>query len=521
MFNLPCTLLVMLAFVVIPSTAMTMERGEITGPLRLLDDADNEFVISNFSERPATAVLFLSGRCPITERSIDAVHRLYQKYRLSDVLYVGVCANSVETASELKSFAQKRGVVFSIYRDPAGAVAGQLGASMTPEVCLFNNEGRVVYRGGLDRDAGLAALEAAIRQLLQKKPVNVAAVPVKGTPIHEPGNPIKRRNPYGAPSVSSELVFSSIPGAPAHHCSTMVETPNSDLLCLWYGGSYESADDQKLFLARRTIRTRQWSIPIVLLENRHTPPGNAVIFVDGKNRLQIVWCRMESTRPIRRGGGWGKCRLFARSSTDDGHSWSEDRMLFADEGAFYGVLRNPPITLSDGTMVLPLDGPGGGVFLLSANGGETWTRGGTASKGSQPTLAQREDGSLLTFMRSRPRTTRATSLDGGVSWSATESTTLRNPGSGISMVQLSNKNLALAFNDSTVDRTPLSIARSTDEGQTWEEPLHLESNPGEYSYPCIIQSSDGQIHVSYTFRRYSIKHVEFNEDWLTQLKRPN
>jgi predicted neuraminidase len=196
-------------------------------------------------------------------------------------------------------------------------------------------------------------------------------------------------------------------------------------------------------------------------------------------------------------------------------------MLFADEGAFYGVLRNPPITLSDGTMVLPLDGPGGGVFLLSANGGETWTRGGTASKGSQPTLAQREDGSLLTFMRSRPRTTRATSLDGGVSWSATESTTLRNPGSGISMVQLSNKNLALAFNDSTVDRTPLSIARSTDEGQTWEEPLHLESNPGEYSYPCIIQSSDGQIHVSYTFRRYSIKHVEFNEDWLTQLKRPN
>ena len=73
MFNLPCTLLVMLAFVVMPSTAMTMEPGEITGPLRLLDDTDNEFVISNFSERPATAVLFLSGRCPITERSMDAV----------------------------------------------------------------------------------------------------------------------------------------------------------------------------------------------------------------------------------------------------------------------------------------------------------------------------------------------------------------------------------------------------------------------------------------------------------------
>ena len=49
----------------------------------------------------------------------------------------------------------------------------------------------------------------------------------------------------------------------------------------------------------------------------------------------------------------------------------------------------------------------------------------------------------------------------------------------------------------------------------------LETDPGEYSYPCIIQTGDGRIHVTYTYRRYSIKHVEFNEDWLTQYDRPN
>jgi len=516
-----CVLQVMLAQALIPLTVLAVEPGELTGPLRLLDDANNEVVITNFSERPATVVLFLSGRCPATERSIDAVHALYQKYRLREVLYVGVCANSAETASELKAYAHDRGLVFSIYRDTDGHVARHLGASATPEVCLLNHDGRLVYQGGLDREAGLDALESAIKQILQGKSVKVATVPVQGTPIDEPDEPTQRRDAYGAPSYSSELVFTSIPGAPAHHCSTIVEAPNGDLLCLWYGGSYESSDDQKLFLARRTAGTRRWDVPIVLLEDRRTPPGNAVIFVDGKNRLQIVWCRMESTRPIRRGGGWGKCRLYTRSSTDNGHSWSKDRMLFADDSSFYCVPRNPPITLSDGTIVLPLEGPGGGVFLLSSNRGETWTRGGTASNGSQPALAQREDGTLLTLMRSRPRTTTSTSMDGGLSWSATEQTALRNPGSGISMAQLSNRNLAIVFNDSTVDRTPLSIARSTDEGRTWETPLHLESNPGEYSYPCIIQSSDGQIHVSYTFRRYSIKHVEFNEDWLTQLKRPN
>ena len=89
------------------------------------------------------------------------------------------------------------------------------------------------------------------------------------------------------------------------------------------------------------------------------------------------------------------------------------------------------------------------------------------------------------------------------------------------MTRLADGNLVLVFNDSDSKRTPLSVARSLDEGRTWETPLHLESNPGEYAYPCVIQTSDGRIHVSYTFRRYAIKHVEFNEDWLVHTERPN
>jgi len=52
--------------------------------------------------------------------------------------------------------------------------------------------------------------------------------------------------------------------------------------------------------------------------------------------------------------------------------------------------------------------------------------------------------------------------------------------------------LVLVFNDSEADRTPLSISRSLDEGRTWETPLKLESNPGEYSYPCVIQTTDSR-----------------------------
>ncbi|MCL4219497.1 MAG: glycoside hydrolase, partial [Candidatus Hydrogenedentes bacterium] len=95
------------------------------------------------------------------------------------------------------------------------------------------------------------------------------------------------------------------------------------------------------------------------------------------------------------------------------------------------------------------------------------------------------------------------------------------PGSGIAMTRLASGRIVLVYNDSVDERSPLSVAWSTDEGATWAEPLKLEANPGEYSYPCVTQSEDGKIHATYTFRRSSIKHVEFNEDWMDHLKRPN
>ena len=61
--------------------------------------------------------------------------------------------------------------------------------------------------------------------------------------------------------------------------------------------------------------------------------------------------------------------------------------------------------------------------------------------------------------------------------------------------------------------TPLNVALSRD-GKVWSSPLTLENAAGEYSYPAVIQSSDGLVHSTYTWHRRLIKHVVIDPSML-------
>jgi predicted neuraminidase len=58
------------------------------------------------------------------------------------------------------------------------------------------------------------------------------------------------------------------------------------------------------------------------------------------------------------------------------------------------------------------------------------------------------------------------------------------------------------------------VALSTD-GKTWQAALVLESEPGEYSYPAVIQTADGEVHITYTWKRQKVKHVVVDPAKLT------
>jgi predicted neuraminidase len=85
-------------------------------------------------------------------------------------------------------------------------------------------------------------------------------------------------------------------------------------------------------------------------------------------------------------------------------------------------------------------------------------------------------------------------------------TSLPNPSAGIDALRLKDGRFLLVYNPSAQGRDKLEIAVSGD-GKAWRQAVVLENAPGEYSYPAMIQSRDGLVHVTYTWRRERIRHV--------------
>lgn len=100
-----------------------------------------------------------------------------------------------------------------------------------------------------------------------------------------------------------------------------------------------------------------------------------------------------------------------------------------------------------------------------------------------------------------------------MTWSKMEATDLPNPNAGTDAVTLRDGRQLLVYNHTVrrgsfpSGRQMLNVASSTD-GKHWTPLLILEKQDrSEFSYPAVIQASDGKVHITYTYQRQSIKHV--------------
>ena len=310
------------------------------------------------------------------------------------------------------------------------------------------------------------------------------------------------------PPIDAEFVFETAPFASAH-ASTIVDTRDG-LVAAWFGGTREGAADVGIWLSRR--ERGAWTAPIEIATGaqpdgaRH-PCWNPVL-VDGPGALLLFYKVGPSPQTW-----WG----MARTSRDGGRTWSEARRL--PEGIL-GPIKNKPVRLSDGALLAgssteSTDRPSRWRvhFERTTDDGVTWTTSvpaadeGPAIDAIQPSILVHPNGTLQAVGRTRSQRIFETwSADGGRTWSPIALTSLPNPNSGIDAVTLRDGRQLIVYNHTTQGRSPLNVAVSRD-GRTWKPSLVLESDPGEYSYPAVIQGADGLVHITYTWKRQRIKHV--------------
>jgi predicted neuraminidase len=102
----------------------------------------------------------------------------------------------------------------------------------------------------------------------------------------------------------------------------------------------------------------------------------------------------------------------------------------------------------------------------------------------------------------------ADSADDGLSWTQAYPIDVPNPNSGIDAVTLRDGRTVLVYNNTATGRTPLNLAVSSD-GEHFTMFQTLESQPGEYSYPSMIQAQNGDLLITYTWNRKTIHFVRF------------
>ena len=111
---------------------------------------------------------------------------------------------------------------------------------------------------------------------------------------------------------------------------------------------------------------------------------------------------------------------------------------------------------------------------------------------------------------------RSESRDGGNTWSEGTKTAFKNPNSALDFIKLQNGHLLMVYNDNMNERTPLTVAISMDNDQTWPISRNILGGDNTYAYPYAIQKSDGKILILFTTNyRTTIMLSEFNETAIT------
>ncbi len=421
------------------------------------------------------------------------------------------------------------------------------------------------YRNLLFAGLMIIAFAAASYKIFSRAPDSVFAASAVKT-----SSPSNKLSGYGQPPRFDAQFVSSHPGQ-AVHAPSIVELRDGSLRAVWFSGSREGAGDVTVQTAVLNMASKGWDAETTLFNRvqlerslwRYIKKiGNPVIAraPDGSLHVWVVSVSL---------GGWAGSAITWARSEDDGLSWSQPKRLVTSPFLNISTLvKGVPAAMMDGSVSLPayheFITKFGEVLHISPEGqvmDKTRIPGSHTSL--QPVLLVASPIDAKAYMRSSQggKVLVSSTTDAGKTWAQASAMNLPNPDSALAGLVSSTGDHWLALNPTAAGRQSLALYKANSSGSfDAAKPMFVEgsgvlqaSNAGlsiadhaallgrelkaqgtsdadiqayvasaarqlcgptscvqEFSYPYLLQTRDGVMHLVYTWNRTRIKYIRFD-----------
>lgn len=363
-----------------------------------------------------------------------------------------------------------------------------------------------------------------------------------------------------------------------NHAANLALLPDGTLACVWFGGTMEGMGDISIYLSRLAPGNDAWSTPEKMSDNPNKSEQNPLLFVAPDSRVWLLYTSQTSgsqdgavvMRRISEDGGknFGAVEILC----DIPGTFVRQPIIVNGRGEWL-----LPVFRCIGQPGLRWTGDvDTAAVLISTDAGTSWQMHDVPNSigAVHMNIMPLGDDEMVAVYRNRfsEQVLLSRSADGGRNWSEPESTELPNNNSSVQAVRLSDGAIGIVYNQSNasmsedrrlslydeieaetgteelapetvavananarkaiwgVPRAPLALALSMDGGRSFPRRIDLETGDGycltnnskdglnrEFSYPSILETPDGAVHVAFTYFRRAIKHIRLSPEFMRGL----
>lgn len=163
--------------------------------ISLVDQNDQSRPLTKAIFKPLNLFVFLSPECPLCKNYTTVLNKISQDFSRDSFVIIGIVSGKAYSPEEVNSFKKEFLVDFQLFIDPAKKLTNYLEATITPEVVLMSEKGKLIYRGAIDdwvTDLGKNKirpekeyLRLAITQYINHQPILIKKTKPKGCYINE------------------------------------------------------------------------------------------------------------------------------------------------------------------------------------------------------------------------------------------------------------------------------------------------------------------------------------------------